>query len=136
MKKTFLFTGLVILFVFIFSPMSMAQPQCGFDEKMKKLIANDPQSARGLELAEQSIRNYIATHPPGVQNRTIIAYTIPVVVHVMHTGGAVGTIYNPSDAAILGAINYLNQVYAGTYPGMEAPVEGGPIVNLWPYKWN
>ncbi|HEY4064837.1 MAG TPA: zinc-dependent metalloprotease [Puia sp.] len=44
-------------------------------------------------------------------------YTIPVVVHVMHTGGAVGTIYNPTDAQILGAIAYLNAVYNGTYPG-------------------
>jgi len=91
MKKASLFTGLLVLFLFIFLPVSMAQPKCGFDEKMKELIATDPQSARGLELAEQSIRNYIATHPPGVQNRTTIAYTIPVVVHVMHTGGAVGT---------------------------------------------
>jgi hypothetical protein len=46
-------------------------------------------------------------------------YTIPVVVHVVHTGGAIGSIYNPTDAQITGAIDYLNQVYAGTYPGMN-----------------
>jgi hypothetical protein len=46
-------------------------------------------------------------------------YTIPVVVHVVHTGGAVGTTYNPSTAQITGAIDYLNQVYAGTYTGTE-----------------
>ncbi|HMH24610.1 MAG TPA: M43 family zinc metalloprotease [Puia sp.] len=44
-------------------------------------------------------------------------YTIPVVVHVMHTGGAVGSMYNPDDAQILGAIDYLNKVYNGTWPG-------------------
>lgn len=48
----------------------------------------------------------------------------------MHTGGAVGTIYNPTDAQITGAINYLNQVFAGTYPGMQAPVEGGGVVDM------
>ncbi len=35
----------------------------------------------------------------------------------MHTGGPVGSIYNPSEGQILGAIDYLNQVYKGTYPG-------------------
>src|ERR1700733_3123941 len=44
-------------------------------------------------------------------------YTIPVVVHVIHTGGAIGTIYNPTDAQILGALAYLNSVYNGTWPG-------------------
>lgn len=44
-------------------------------------------------------------------------YTIPVVVHVMHTGGAIGTTYNPTDAQITGAIDYLNDVYDGTYAG-------------------
>ena len=46
-------------------------------------------------------------------------YTIPVVVHVINTGGAIGTIYNPTDAQILGAIAYLNAVYNGTEPGTQ-----------------
>jgi hypothetical protein len=46
-------------------------------------------------------------------------YSIPVVVHVIHTGGAIGTIYNPTDAQILGAIAYLNNVYNGSIPGTE-----------------
>ena len=48
----------------------------------------------------------------------------------MHTGGAIGSIYNPTDAQITGAINYLNQVYAGTYPGMTSPFGGGSVVNM------
>jgi len=46
-------------------------------------------------------------------------YNIPLVVHVVSTGAAVGTIYNPSDAQIQATINYLNQVYNGTYPGTQ-----------------
>ncbi|HMF71153.1 MAG TPA: hypothetical protein VK616_06740, partial [Flavitalea sp.] len=34
-------------------------------------------------------------------------YTIPVVVHILHTGGTVGTAFNPTDAVIQGAIDYL-----------------------------
>ncbi|MET0242901.1 MAG: zinc-dependent metalloprotease [Flavitalea sp.] len=46
-------------------------------------------------------------------------YRIPVVFHVMHTGGAEGTIYNPSTTNIQAALDYLNSVYNGTSPGNE-----------------
>ncbi|MEI9956423.1 MAG: hypothetical protein WDM90_09015 [Ferruginibacter sp.] len=108
---------------------SFAQIKCGFDERNKTFL-KDPKNAAAFTATEQSIQNYLTTHRNSLLNGTTPVYTVPVVVHVMHTGGAVGTIYNPSDANIQGAINYLNQVYAGTYPGMEQPVEGGGIVNL------
>lgn len=122
--------GLIFLFLAAFSILSFGQAKCSFDEKMKQLIDNDPEYAQNFRLNEQKIRDYIATHPPTKENLTLVVYTIPVVVHVMHTGGAVGTIYNPSDANIQGAINYLNQVYAGTYAGMEPPFGTGTIVNM------
>ena len=46
-------------------------------------------------------------------------YTIPVVIHVMHTGGAPGSQYNPSTTDLQDAMTYLNAVYAGTSPGNE-----------------
>src|SRR5688572_16015684 len=46
-------------------------------------------------------------------------YKIPVVVHIIHTGGIEGSIHNPSTADILGAIAYLNSVFDGTIPGGE-----------------
>jgi len=104
MKKAFLVAGLCSALCILFSSVSTAQPTCSFDQKMQELVANDPQSARQLALAEEFIRNYIATHPPDSRNRTTVVFSIPVVVHVMHTGGAVGTIYNPSDAVIQSAI--------------------------------
>ncbi|MDE3250097.1 MAG: T9SS type A sorting domain-containing protein, partial [Bacteroidota bacterium] len=66
------------------------------------------------------IQKYIEHHQNDPQLKTAATlYTIPVVVHVVHTGGAVGTTYNPTDAQIQGAIAYLNNVYNGTYPGLE-----------------
>lgn len=125
-----LYTAALCLFM-TFSVVS-AQPPCGFDLAHEKLLRTDPGFARQMELNEASIRAYIAAHPEWLRpaSRTEASYTIPVVVHVMHTGGAVGSIYNPSDAQITGAIDYLNQVFAGTWPGMTAPVEGGGVVNL------
>lgn len=89
----------------------------------------NPEYARQLEQTEQYIRNFVATNPQ-ITRKPMTTYIIPVVVHVMHTGGTVGSVYNPSDADINGAIDYLNQVYSGTYTGMEAPVEGGSVVDM------
>ena len=109
---------------------AFCQPLCAFDEKTKELIATNPQYAKDYLLTEQKIKNFIATHPAGTPGTPTAVYVIPVVVHVMHTGGAVGSIYNPSDARIQGTITHLNQVYAGTYAGMEAPVDGASVVNM------
>ncbi len=96
---------------------------------MQELKNSNPEYAKKFNETEQYIRNFIASHPENAR-KPKATYVIPVVVHVMHTGGAVGSIYNPTDAQIMGAINYLNQVYAGTYVGMEEPVEGGGVVNM------
>lgn len=123
----------LLIAVCSFLPFSLnAQPPCAFDNIHKKLLGEDAAYAKKIEENKVAIRKFIESRPQrrGPAARPNASYTIPVVVHVMHTGGAVGTIYNPTDAQILGAINYLNQVFAGTYPGMSAPVEGGGVVDL------
>jgi len=128
-STTLLFISLSVSF---FTSYLQAQPPCGFDQIHNQLLKQDPVYAKQVESNEQAMRRYIDSHPELLRpaNRTSALYTIPVVVHVMHTGGAVGTIYNPTDAQIIGAINYLNQVYAGTYPGMTAPSAGGAAGNI------
>lgn len=44
-------------------------------------------------------------------NRIQTVYTIPVVIHVIHNGSAVGTSYNISDAQVLSQIDVLNEDY-------------------------
>ena len=125
MNKSLLF----LLFLVSFTMTASAQMVCGFDNKMDDLKKENPGFVQQLDQTEQYIRNFIATHPAGTNKKSAI-YTIPVVVHVMNTGGAIGSIYNPSDAQIINTIDYINQIYAGTYAGMEAPVEGGGVVNM------
>src|SRR5579871_6592085 len=112
-----------------------AQPICGFDGAHQKRMNADPAYRSDVLKYETGINQYIQTHKTPVEGKKTTnsinglsgsghtlgtaLYTIPVVVHVIHTGGAVGTIYNPTDAQILGAIDYLNQVYNGTYPGTQ-----------------
>ncbi len=100
-----------------------SQAICGFDDMHAKLMKSDPSYRKNVEASEANIRRYIDNHrnlsDARVNGVEATLYTIPVVVHVVHTGGAIGTIYNPTDASIVGAINYLNQIYNGTYPGTQ-----------------
>jgi hypothetical protein len=114
----------------IFTIPTIAQPICGFDSYHQKLLATDPLYNRNVDAANQSIQNYLQLHPElmirrnsrkvvtsGTPQILSAGYQIPVVVHVIHTGGDVGSIYNPTDDQIHDAISYLNQVYNGSWPG-------------------
>jgi hypothetical protein len=101
-----------------------AQAICGFDLVHAKKMQEDANYRQNVITTENSIRTWIKEHPqlktnPGAGTPQTLSsgYTIPVVVHVINTGGDVGTIYNPTDAQILRAIGYLNAVYNGSYPG-------------------
>src|SRR6218665_3346801 len=110
-----------------------AQTPCGFDNRHNHLLETDSNYARRFIENSKSIQKYIAEHPSlrtPVAGRPFAVYTIPVVVHVMHTGDVIGSLYNPTDAQINGAIAYLNQVFAGTYPGMTTPSAGGAAGDL------
>jgi hypothetical protein len=107
-----------------FSQASIAQSRCGFDIVHNRAISQSPEYKKRIDDLEKIIREKTRTTPPrrGIQGQLGTAaalYTIPVVVHVIHTGGAIGSIYNPSDAQIMGAIDYLNSVFNGTIPGIE-----------------
>lgn len=110
-----------------------AQPPCGFDKKHNDLLKSNPAFARQIEQNNALIKKYVDAQrakKPG-DPQTLATVTIPVVVHVMHTGGAVGIDdYNPSDAQIIGAVNYLNAVYSGSYPGMTPPFGGSSVVDM------
>jgi hypothetical protein len=117
MKQFILFCCLVV-----FSIVNVnAQSICGFDKMHEKRMAADPAYAAKVSATNESIKQYLTAHPSSLQ-RTNTTYTIPVVVHVVHTGGVLGSTYNPTDAQVTGAINYLNQVYNGTHVSLSGGV--------------
>src|SRR5688572_32954774 len=89
MRKLFF---LIPVLLFLFLSGLKAQPPCAFDKIHKTLLEKDPAYARIIEENKTAIRKFIESHPQrkGPAARPNAAYTIPVVVHVMHTGGAVG----------------------------------------------
>lgn len=88
--------------------------ECGTDELMKKHYQRFPEQkaqddAFNLELSKLIKSGKIAS----VINKNQI-YEIPVVVHVVGDGSAIGTVNNKSDADIIAWINYTNGVFAGS----------------------
>jgi len=88
---------------------SQVLEECGFDYK-RVILLQDPNYLK-LEIeSEMKIAQYLSQN----QSRSSHSiYTIPVVVHVLHTGQPIGTSYNISDAQIQSAITRLNEVYRG-----------------------
>jgi hypothetical protein len=121
------------IFALLLAQWAFAQPTCGFDVVHRRKMREDPVYRENVRTGEARIREYILQHPQLMQPPRSVSiaktgaspspltalYTIPVVVHVVHTGGAIGTPYNPTDAQITGAIDYLNSVYNGSIAGTE-----------------
>lgn len=105
---------------------------CGFDGAHQKLMANNPAYAASVQQMKAKIANFIQNSSNSLIVNTTNGpvYQIPVVIHVMHTGGAVGTNYNPSDAQLIGMIDYLNQSYAATWSSYPNANNGGTFIPL------
>jgi hypothetical protein len=125
-KVTLLFLAWVGLLV-------QAQAQfCGFDQKHQQLNASNPAYLQQQQQFDAQLAA-LMSNPTGLiinNGNGTVAYQIPVVIHVIHTGGSIGSMYNPTDAQLTGMVNYLNQVYAATWPGYPNASNGGTPIPL------
>jgi len=105
---------------------SFAQTKCNADEARAKLIALDPAYKKALKEMDAGIEQYIKIHKPVVvtENNRVLAtlYYIPVVVHCIYDGPANASV--PSTSQITDAVNYINQVYDGTWTGTGGAILG------------
>lgn len=105
---------------------------CATDRVQRKLAQQNPAAyAQKIALSTQ---RWIAHNNNQANflfdNGQKKVYQIPIAIHVITTGGAVGTIYNPTDSQLLSIVDYLNQVYNGTWPGYPDSVNGGVSIPL------
>lgn len=111
-----------------------AQFECGFDQSHNDLMQTDPAYAQRVNQMNASIAQWLSNQSMSSLLTTTTngdtVYEIPVVVHVMHTGGSVGSIYNISDARINTTIDYLNKVFAANWTGYPGPGSGGTKVPM------
>lgn len=128
MKKLFTLIFSAVI-VFFFQEKTFAQFHCGFDEAMTAQMKAHPQYAKDIVKADSlwAIRQNELMHTSRrmtIQGSDTI-YEIPTVIHVLTTGGAIGTTYNPTDSTLEAWIGYLNDVYAGTYTAYPQVGSGG-----------
>ncbi len=99
---------------------------CGFDIAHRHLMATNAQYAANVQAMNSQLA-MLANSPNALIVNTTNGpvYEIPVVIHVLHTGGALGSAYNPTDATLTGLINYMNQTYQATYSSYPGPSSGG-----------
>jgi hypothetical protein len=127
-KVTLLFLACLGMFA------SARAQHCGFDVRHQQMMTANPMYAQRV----QQMNTQIASILQAQQNSNALivntpngpVYQIPVVIHVIHTGGAVGSVYNPSASQLQGMITYLNQSYAATYPGYPNTSNGGTYIPL------
>jgi hypothetical protein len=102
------YSSLFILLLSIFCAQAQTRvvSECGTDAMMQKQLLEQPDYQKQLDINEAFTRQYIARQRQARTAATL--YTIPVVFHVIHTGGAVGTVNNPTDAAIQQALTDIN----------------------------
>jgi hypothetical protein len=108
------FTLLCILFL---PCLLLAQVyQCGFDHAHQQGLKTIPAYQKAVEQQNKLAKAYIQKIANERRTGKVMATVqIPIVVHVVHTGGAAGSFYNPSDALVQSTVDYVNQLYAGTH---------------------
>ncbi|RQO31367.1 hypothetical protein DBR32_05230 [Taibaiella sp. KBW10] len=127
MKK--IFSLIITLSLFLYGTHAQ-EHRCAATEANEYQKNIDPQFAKSLELQKQQWINH---NMQGKNNPAALVingpngpeYQVPIVFHIIHTGQAIGTPQNPSDATIQGLVDYLNAVYAATLPANPAVGSGG-----------
>jgi hypothetical protein len=87
--------------------MRAQEPHCGFDQVQKELMRQEPHYRAEIAAYQTDIL-------PGLQfeqRSTANVLTIPVVVHVLHTGQSLGVGANLSEDRIISQIEVMNQDY-------------------------
>ena len=98
----------------LFFQITFSQTDCGFDERHRAMISSDSSyrnSVKSLNSRLQQLNQHRMLAP---NSPLAVVYRIPVVVHVIHNGEAVGVGANISDAQIQSAITSMSQFYRGT----------------------
>ena len=106
-----------VLLLIVISILSLSNSQaqhrtCGFDGAHGDAIKNNPALLPELKANEIQLQKIIAKRKRSKTTETV--YTVPVVVHVIHRGEALGVSANISDAQIASGLTQLNEAYSNT----------------------
>ncbi|GAA4452733.1 M43 family zinc metalloprotease [Rurimicrobium arvi] len=114
-KKITLFAGSLAI-----SLASLGQSvfPCGFDDAHKELMRTDRLYEKAVRASNNKWIEYkkLASVARLTTTSAGYVYEIPMVMHIIHTGGAVGSLYNPDSTKIAQMIDFMNKNYAAQFP--------------------
>ena len=114
--RTFMFSA-VCLLTLVMGVQTQAQTEpCLNDAVHQAQIETSPAYARNFEAVREAVMNMRANAQRSADSTVT---TLPFVVHVIHTGSAIGVAENISDAQIISAIDGMNDDFrkAANTPG-------------------
>src|SRR5882724_1323799 len=102
---------MVKVFLLIFFSLTIflvqAQERCATVAHEKNLHQRNPKRET-IDQFEAWIKKKISQQPNNITRTTSTSYVVPIVIHVIHNGEAVGSGTNISDAQILSQIQVMN----------------------------
>lgn len=119
MKRAFLFIS------YLFWINICSAQFCGSDFIQSKIKANDKNYQAILDKSHQQWVQGLAEKAPVFDHENRTSYEIPVVIHVLHNGEAIGHANNPSDETLYLYVDYLNRVFAAQWSKFYDTTEGG-----------
>jgi hypothetical protein len=128
---------ITLLFLACFSVhLGVRAQHCGFDTKHQQLLSSNPAYAQQVQqmnsiLAQEAfLQNNLSFLVADNMNGLGKVFEIPVVIHVMHTGTAIGAPDNPTDAQLIAMIDYLNDAFAAMWGPYPDSMSGGTHVPI------
>jgi len=106
--------------------------ECGSDFLMNQYFKDNPEAKNtydnfNLELSKFS-KNHDLSRKISSKIQQGQVYEIPIVVHVLSKGDAIGDDNNPNDQQIIDWINYTNLILDGTGDRMLNDSNGGTVI--------
>src|SRR5688572_20719093 len=91
-----------IALLFLSSSIAFAQGYfCGSDRVNKRLMEQDPEFKSRIDDFEKVWQAYNNSMNKKNISGGDTTYEIPIVIHVINTGGAIGSNYNPADTQLI-----------------------------------
>lgn len=124
---------LIVLFCSVSVIQAHAQQQmCANDKLLQQIFMHKP-DAPAIKARQQA--DWVKYNEALALSKMIVtgkdtSYEVPVVVHVIHTGDAVGSVLNPSDATITALVDYINKSWAATWPAYKDTFSGGTRIPI------
>lgn len=106
------FISFILVIVAVFNLVNAQKIRCGTMEHDAMMRAEHPEMG-GLTDLDEILEHRMMQNPPQTQGTNVV-YNIPVIVHVIHDGEAVGTASNISQAQINSQFDVLNEDYSMT----------------------